>query len=81
MSNLSPSINDRHYEQLSDDVTIFDPPSENNSVLLYLGKNGNPDATEDEPTWIIQKYVYSGAALSKIIKKKGSWTNRVALFS
>jgi len=78
---MSESIADRNYDKLSDDVTVFDPPSETGSVLLYLGKNANPDATEAEPTWIIQKFIYSGAALSKIIKKKGSWTDRVALFT
>lgn len=78
---MSESIADRNYDHLSDDVTIFDPPAEDNVPILYLGKNGNPDAPEDEPTWIIQKFIYSGTALQKIIKKKGSWTDRVALFT
>lgn len=73
------SIADRNYDKLSDDVTQFDPID--GTALLYLGKNSNPDATDDDPNWIIKKFVYSGANLQKIIKKKGSWTGRVALFT
>jgi len=75
------SIADRNYDKLSDDVTQFDPPVENGVATNYLGKNSNPDATDDDPNWIIKKFVYSGANLQKIIKKKGSWTGRVALFT
>lgn len=69
---------DREWDKLSDDVTQFDPTD--GTALLYLGKNSNPNATDDDPNWIIKKFVYSGANIQKIIKKKGSWTNRVALF-
>jgi len=78
MSQSSPSINDRHYEQLSDDISLFDPVD--GSALIYIGKNGNPDASEDDLNWIISKLYYSGTVVSKIVKRKGSWTNRVALF-
>ena len=74
------SIVDRNYDKLSDDVTQFDPPG-CTPALLYIGRNSNPDATDDDPNWIIKKFVYSGANLQKIIKKKGSWTGRVALFT
>lgn len=74
------SIADRNYDKLSDDVTQFDPPGAT-PAILYIGRNSNPDATDDDQNWIIQKFVYSGSDLQKIIKKKGSWTNRVALFT
>lgn len=79
MGESTLSIADRNYDQLSDDVTLLDPPG-GTPLLLYIGKNSNPDASEDDLTWIIKKFVYSGSYLQKIIKKKGSWTNRVALF-
>lgn len=79
MSNYIPSIADRNYESLSNDVTIFDPPG-GTPLILYLGKNGDPDASEDDLNWIIQKFIYVGSDLQKIIKRKGSWTGRVALF-
>lgn len=74
----SPSIADRNYEKLSDDVTLFDPTD--GSALIYLGKNGDPNASEDDLNWIIKKFYYSGTVVSKIVKKKGSWTNRASLF-
>lgn len=79
MTEPLPSIADRNYDKLSDDVTQFDPTD--GTALLYLGKNSNPDATDDDPNWIIKKFVYSGANLQKIIKKKGTWSGRVALFT
>ena len=74
-------MRDREYDNLSDDVVQFDPPLANGASILYAGNNSDPDATDADPNWIIKKFVYTDGAITKIIKKKGAWSDRVALFS
>lgn len=79
MTDPLKSIADRNYDKLSDDVTQFDPVD--GTPIIYLGKNADPDATDEDINWIIKKFIYSGSNLQKIIKKRGAWSGRVALFT
>ena len=75
---MIPSIADRNYDNLSDDFTRFDPTD--GSAIIYIGTNGDPDALDTDLNWIIKKISYSGTVITQIVRKKGSWTNRAALF-
>jgi hypothetical protein len=74
----SPSINDLHYEKLSDAIKQFDPTD--GSPLVYIGQNSNPDALDTDLNWVIRKIYYSGSNITKVIKRRGAWSDRVALF-
>lgn len=55
----------------------FDP---DDSAPNYIGKNTNSAALDGDSTWVIYKFTYSGSNVTKIVKKTGTWSGRVALF-
>jgi hypothetical protein len=58
-------------------TTLYDP---DDSAPIYLGTNSAPDADTAIGDWEILKFTYSGANVTKIVRRVGSWTGRTALF-
>lgn len=50
------------------------------SAPVYIGLNQMTDADENAISWIIYKFTYSGANVTRIQKAHGSWTDRATLF-
>lgn len=61
----------------SANYVLFDA---NDSAPIYIGLNNNADATTAQLDWIIYKLVYSGANVTSIRRKIGSWDNRATYF-
>ena len=55
----------------------FDPDSD---VPIYIGINADQEANDGDNTWLIWKLTYSGTDVTAMQKRKGNWTDRVALF-
>ena len=56
----------------------FDP---NDSAPDYIGINEDSDASDSDTDWVIFKFTYSGDNATKIRRKTGAWSGRVALFA
>lgn len=56
----------------------FDP---SDSQPTYIGLNLVMTAVDDDTTWEIYKFDYSGVNATRIRRATGSWTNRASLFS
>lgn len=59
-------------------ITKFDA---SDALPNYIGMNTSPTASDDATDWLIFKFTYSGTAATQIVRKVGSWSGRVALFS
>ncbi len=47
----------------------------------YIGLNLDADALDSDSDWEIFKFTYSGSNVTQILRKTGTWSGRVALFS
>ena len=71
-------INDLQYESLMAHDIRFDP---NDSAPNYVGLNPQYNADGSEVNWVVYKFTYDGTDVTRIQKIRGSWDDRVSLFS
>jgi hypothetical protein len=74
---MSKGLNDLQYESLMAQDIRFDP---NDSAPLYIGLNPSTNASDGSVAWIIYKFTYDGANVTRIQKSSGTWTGRAELF-
>ena len=70
-------INELQYDSLKAQDIRFDT---DDILPDYIGMHEDTNADLDSPDWIVYKFTYSGSAITRIQKAKGSWNNRATLF-
>lgn len=72
-------INQLNAEALGAEYILYDP---DDSQPTYIGINRSASASQTtSQDWVIFKFTYSGSNVTQILKKRGAWANRVALFT
>jgi hypothetical protein len=64
-------------DQPNTHVTLFDA---DDTQPDYIGQHTVRTAATSDPNWQIQKFTYSGSAITKIEKVNGAWDDRASLF-
>jgi len=65
-----------HKEKING-TTLWDPDDE---TPTYTGLHHLPNAPEGADNWEILKHTYSDGKQTKIVRKKGAWSDRASLF-
>ena len=50
------------------------------SAPVYVGMNIYTNTSDDDITWKLYKFTYSGSSISRVQLAYGSWTNRALYF-
>jgi len=58
-------------------ITKYDA---NDDQPTYIGTHDAPNASDDDTSWQILKYTYSGSDVTQIQRANGAWSNRASLF-
>ena len=68
-------------EIVDSDYKDFRFDYDENGNIIYIGKNENLDASEDDPTWVLLKFFYDeNGNITEIKIKIGAWSQRETLF-
>ena len=78
VSNLNDVTTQLEQSNIKYEAFQFDP---NDDAPIYIGQNIDSDASDNDASWVIYKFTYSGANVTSLKKKIGSWTDRSSLFA